>query len=221
MTQAMQLPVQPGEPAPDFVVPAVQSDRTISLDDYRGRAPLLLGLFRGLYCPFCRRAVAQMAASSEHLKALGVESLAIVGTELDNARLYFKFRSTRMTLGADAQLTTHRAYRVPQPQPTGELMEMVEKIRINPNGELPEPLPIPQAGAALDKRDGYQPTAVDQRDADATFTLMNGQFLIDRDGVVRWVYIECAKEGLAGVGLAPDTEELLTAARTVTVGTRT
>jgi len=88
MTQVIQTSVQPGQPAPDFAVPAVQEDRLISLADYRGRTPLLLGLFPGLYCPFCRRALAQMAATSERLKPLGVESLAVVGTELENARLY-------------------------------------------------------------------------------------------------------------------------------------
>jgi serine/threonine protein kinase len=82
MTAGGQMPVQSGDRAPDFVVPAVHEDRTISLADYRGKTPVLLGLFRGLYCPFCRRAMAQMAATSDHLRSLGVESLAIVGTEL-------------------------------------------------------------------------------------------------------------------------------------------
>ena len=91
MANPSQAPIQSGDRAPDFVVPAVHEDRTISLADYRGKTPLLLGLFRGLYCPFCRRALAQMAASSDHLRSLGIDSLAIVGTELDNARLYFKF----------------------------------------------------------------------------------------------------------------------------------
>ena len=59
-----QMTVQSGDRAPDFVVPAVHEDRTISLADYRGRTPVLLGLFRGLYCPFCRRAMAQMASTS-------------------------------------------------------------------------------------------------------------------------------------------------------------
>ena len=117
MTNPVQTPVQAGEPAPDFVVPAVHEERKISLADYRGNTLLLLGLFPGLYCPFCRRALAQMATTSERLKSLGVESLAIVGTELDNARLYFKFRPTRMTLGADPQLSTHRSYGVPRPVP--------------------------------------------------------------------------------------------------------
>ena len=65
MTQIARMPIQPGEAAPEFAVPSVQDDRTICLADYRGRASLLLGLFPGLYCPFCRRAIAQMAATSE------------------------------------------------------------------------------------------------------------------------------------------------------------
>jgi peroxiredoxin len=42
-------PVQPGEAAPDFEVPAVHREGTVSLADYRGRTPLFLALFRGLY----------------------------------------------------------------------------------------------------------------------------------------------------------------------------
>jgi len=42
-------PVQPGEPAPDFTVPAAHREGTVSLADYRGRSPLLLALDRGLY----------------------------------------------------------------------------------------------------------------------------------------------------------------------------
>jgi peroxiredoxin len=220
MTQPSQMPVQPGEHAPDFVVPAVHEERTISLADYRGKTPLLLGLFRGLYCPFCRRALAQMAASSDHLKSLGVDSLAIVGTELDNARLYFKFRPTRMALGADPNLTTHRSYGVPRPEPTPELMQAVAQIQINPTGELPAPLPIPAAGAALNALDGYRSTPTDQRDAESTFTQLKGQFLIDREGIVRWAHIECGKEGFAGLGKFPSHDELIDAASIVIGGTR-
>jgi peroxiredoxin len=216
MTHMLETPAQPGQAAPDFVVSAVQAEGMISLADYRSRTPLLLGLFTGLFCPFCRRAIAQMAATSEKLKPLGVESLAIVATELDNARLYFKFRPTRLALGADPQLTTHRSYGVPRPEPTPELMSMVEKLRVNPTGELPEPLPVPVAAAALDKLDGFQRTATDQREAMSLFTQMKGQFLIDRTGIVRWANIECGKEGLAGIGKFPTHDELMTAARSVT-----
>lgn len=221
MSQVPPVPVRPGEPAPNFAVPAVLDERTISLADYRGRTPLLLGLFPGLYCPFCRRALAQMAATSEKLKPLGVESLAVVGTELENARLYFKFRPTRLTLGADPHLATHRSYRVPRPEPTPELIEMVERLHINPTGELPAPLPVLAASAALNMLDGFQATAIDEREAESTFTQMKGQFLIDREGVVRWANIECGTEGLSGLGKFPTHDELMTAARIVTNDTLT
>jgi len=42
-------PVQPGEPAPDFTLPAGNREGTVSLADYRGRSPVLLALYRGLY----------------------------------------------------------------------------------------------------------------------------------------------------------------------------
>ena len=116
-----------------------------------------------------------------------------------------------MALGADPHLTTHRSYGVPRPEPTPELMHMVAGIRINPTGELPSPLPIPAAGAALTALDGYQNTTTDQRDAESTFTQRKGEFLIDRDGIVRWSYIECAKEGLAGMGKSPSHDELMSA----------
>ena len=218
MMPSDRTPIQPGQAAPEFSVPAVHEDGMISLSDYRGRTPLLLGLFRGLYCPFCRRALARMAATSAHLKSLGVDSLAIVATDVDNARLYFKFRPTRMAIGADPHLTTHRSYGVPRPEPTPELMQAMENVLINPTGELPAPLPLPAAGAALAALDDYKMTPSDERDAEAAFTQLKGQFLIDRGGIVRWFHIECGKEGLAGMGKFPSHEELVSAASIVIGG---
>ncbi len=48
-TVESRAPVQPGEPAPDFTLPVVDRDGTVSLADYRGRSPVLLALLRGLY----------------------------------------------------------------------------------------------------------------------------------------------------------------------------
>ncbi len=73
-------PVSPGEPAPDFTLPAIDRDETVSLASYRDRNPVFLALFIGLWCPFCRRSIAQMAATEGKLKALGVETLGIVAT---------------------------------------------------------------------------------------------------------------------------------------------
>ena len=215
MTHVGQTPVKPGDRAPDFLVPAVDGDRIISLADYRGRTPLLLGLFPALYCPFCRRALAQMASSSNQLKSLGIDALAIVGTELENARLYFKFRPTNMALGADPHLATHRSYGVPRPDTTREFEGAMENTHINPTGELPAPLPIRAAAAALAELDGYELTATDRRELESTFVQMKGQFLIDRDGIVRWTQIECGIEGLSGVGKFPSHDELIRAASCV------
>lgn len=50
MTAAsLRPPVQPGEPAPDFTLPAAHDQGTLSLSQYRGRSPVLLALFRGVY----------------------------------------------------------------------------------------------------------------------------------------------------------------------------
>ncbi len=42
-------PLKPGERAPDFVLPAAHRDGMVSLSEYRGRSPLLLTLYRGIY----------------------------------------------------------------------------------------------------------------------------------------------------------------------------
>ena len=81
MTTAMSQPLAPGEPAPYFELPAVADDNTISLSDYRGRSPLFLALMVGLWCPFCRRQLVRIGSFEDKLKALGVESLAVVATE--------------------------------------------------------------------------------------------------------------------------------------------
>jgi hypothetical protein len=136
-----------------------------------------------------------------------------VATPPENAQLYFKFRPTRVRLAADPQLTTHRAYRLPKPDVNPEFTKGLESVRINPHGEFPEPLPIVKAAEAIAKADGYANTDTDQADMERQFPQLKGQFLIDRDGIVRWANIECATEGLAGVGKFPSDEEILAAAR--------
>jgi len=48
-TNDRTTPVAAGELAPDFTLPAAHGDGTVALADYRGRSPVLLALFRGLY----------------------------------------------------------------------------------------------------------------------------------------------------------------------------
>ena len=207
-------PVQPGEPAPAFTLPAVDGQDPISLTDYRGRSPVFLALFPGLWCPFCRREIAQATGNEGTLRTMGVETLGVVATPPENARLYFKFRPSRLRLAADPNLTTHHAYGVPKPIPTPEFMRALETTRINPDGAFPEPLPIMQAAAAVAKLDGYAESETDRADMQRQWPQLKGQFLIDLDGIVRWVSIEGA-EGMAGLGRFPSAEEILAAVRTM------
>jgi peroxiredoxin len=209
-TTAPRPPVAPGEAAPNFTLPAAHGSEIVSLADYRGRSPVFLALLLGLWCPFCRRQIAQMGTNEAKLKSLGVETVGIVATPPENAKLYFKFRPTRLRLGADPELATHRAYGVPKPAVTPELMEAIGSLKVNPTGELPEPLPITEAATKLGQIDGYASTNTDQTDMEKQFPQLKGYFLIDRDGVVRWTRIECS-EGLEGIGKFPSEHELVAA----------
>jgi len=72
---------------------------------------------------------------------------------------------------------------------------------------------VMEAAMALAKLDGYPETETDHADMERQFPQLKGQFLIDRDGTVRWAHIECADDGLAGMGKFPSLDEILGAAR--------
>lgn len=215
MTSSIPTPVAPGDPAPDFSLPAVADAGTVSLADYRGRSPLFLALMLGLWCPFCRRQLVQLGGLESRLRTLGVESLAVVATDPGHARTYFRFRPTSLRLAADPGLTTHRAFGVPKPVPTPELMQALDQVRVDPFGDFPQPLPLEEAARVLQERDGYVCTPVDQADIDRQWPQLKGLFLIDRAGIVRWADIECQVDGLAGIGKLPADTAILEAAQTL------
>ena len=213
MTSVTRPPLAPGEPAPDFALPAVIDAATVSLNDYRGRTPLFLALMVGLWCPFCRRQLVQLGGLEGRLKDLGVESLAVVATDPEHARLYFKFRPTRLRLASDPELTIHRAFGVPKPEATPEMLQALEQVRVNPFGDFSEPLPLSEAAKVLQERDGYVATPADQNDIDRQWPQLKALFMIDREGIVRWADIECQNDGLAGIGRIPSDDAILDAAR--------
>ncbi len=70
------VPLQPGDRAPNLVLDAITREGKIALEDFRGQRPMLIGLFRGLHCPFCRRHIAAQAQLDPRaLREKGVESL--------------------------------------------------------------------------------------------------------------------------------------------------
>ena len=214
--------IQPGDRAPSFVLPAINREGMVSLEDYRGRTPLLLGLYRGLHCPFCRRQIVQLGATQEKLKAVGVETLIVINTPVERARLYFRHRPARMLLAADAEAATHRAYGAPAFVPVEDpsaarwpwraTMAQFQANLINPTGELPEPRNGFEANEALNRMDGFELTEVDKQIFSAHGSQLVGHFLIDRQGIVRWVHVE-AGASMADIGRFPSEDELLAAAR--------
>src|SRR5262245_43711273 len=205
--------LQPGDRAPDFSLPPVDRDGTVSLGDYRGRSPLFLAFFRGIHCPFCRRQIAKLGLTRDKLLTGGVETLAVVASNLERTRLYFRYRPTRVPLAVDPALITHRAFGVSKFPVTPKLMEAFQVTRTDMKGELSQPLPLLDATKTLDERDGFTLTETDIREEQEHGFLDVGQFLVDRGGIVRWANLESVREGLAGIGNFPSDEELLTVAR--------
>ena len=201
-TVEIPQPVSPGEPAPHFTLPAVDGTA-------RSPCPTIAGAVRfsclliGLWCPFCRPTIAQIGATEGKLKAEGIQALGIVATPPENARLYFKFRPTRLRLAADPELRTHQAYGLPKPTPTPEFMQAMETTRINPFGDLPEPLPVMQVAEAVAKADGYKENETDQADMERQWPQLKGQFLIDRDGIVRWATLNARPRASPGSASFP------------------
>ena len=221
MTPEPSRPLQPGDEAPSFALPAVNRDGMVGLEDYRGKAPVLIGLFRGLHCPFCRRQITQLGITRDKLAREGVETLAIVNTPAERARQYFQYRPTRVLLAADPDVHTHRAFGLPRigfvPDETDpatlhwpQRMTMAHflSLRVNPKGELPEPQTIPQSMETLNRKDGFQPTEADQQIAAAHGTQFTGHFLIDAQGTIRWLFVE-GEDGPNDLGNFPSDDEIL------------
>ena len=217
------MPLRPGDPAPAVALPAVNREGQVSLDDYRGRSPVLVGLFRGLHCPFCRRQIVQLGTTQDKLKAMGVETMAVVNTPLTRARLYYNYRPTRVLLAADPEATAHKAFGVPEGEVVANeseaswsqgkvTMGQMHAALINPTGELAKPANPFEAMDTLNKKDGFEVSEVDQQIAASHGMQLGGHFLIDREGIIRWGQIE-AGERMGDLGKFPSDEEILRAAR--------
>jgi hypothetical protein len=153
-----------------------------------------------------------LGSTAEKLREVGVQTVGVIATDPERARVYFRFRPPRMPMGADPELVTHGAYGLPRFPLTPEAHDAAqvtaarELRRLNEDASA-DPL------TALARVDGYQPTELDDADHQRHQGQLTGLFLIDRDGIVRYSYIECAREGLTGIGDMPSDEEILAAAR--------
>ena len=192
-------PLQPGDRAPDVVLNAITQQGQIAIGDFRGQKPLLIGLFRGLHCPFCRRHLALQAAMDRTLRDKGVECIAVVNTPIDRARLYLRYHPLPDLLAAsDPERTSHRAFGLPNLDLNEVQSGFQRKVAV-------------VAVAALNTWDGYRMTEVDQQMAQEGGGQLFGQFLIDREGIIRWSFTEFPDRMLE----RPNPQDLMAAASQV------
>ncbi|MBY3048752.1 peroxiredoxin-like family protein [Rhizobium laguerreae] len=218
-------PLQPGDRAPNVVLDAITRQGKVAIDDFRGQKPVLIGLFRGLHCPFCRRQIAAMAELTDALQEKGIDSLTVVNTPIDRARLYFRYHPLPNLLAAsDPERVSHKAFGLPNLQftedenewPRKVSMSTVMSMRIDMPGELPAPMDPMAASEFLDKADGYEITEVDKQMIAAGHGQLVGEFLLDRDGVVRWCFTEVEEDGRHMFG-GPAPREVMSAASNMAV----
>ncbi|MGO6816042.1 peroxiredoxin-like family protein [Rhizobium brockwellii] len=218
-------PLQPGDRAPNVVLDAITRQGKVAIDDFRGQKPVLVGLFRGLHCPFCRRQIAAMAELTGALQEKGIDSLTVVNTPIDRARLYFRYHPLPNLLAAsDPERVSHRAFGLPNLQfteaendwPRKVSMTAVTSMRIDMPGELPAPMNPMAASEFLDKADGYEITEDDTQMIATGYGQLVGEFLLDRDGVVRWCFTEVEGDGRHMFG-GPAPREVMSAASNMAV----
>jgi peroxiredoxin len=219
-TDETDRPLQPGDRAPNVVLDAVTRDGKIAIDDFRGQKPVLVGLFRGLHCPFCRRHIAAQAQLDPALREMGIESLTVVNTPTERARLYFRYHPMPALLAAsDPERASHRAFGLPNLELTEDETAWPHKVsvdtmmamRLERPGELPEPMDPIAASNFLNKLDRYDVTEADQQMMATGRGQLIGQFLLDREGIVRWTFTEVPEGGSQMFG-HPSPEELMSAA---------
>lgn len=216
--------LQPGDAAPNVVLDAITRQGKVAVDDYRGRTPVLIGLFRGLHCPYCRRHIAAMAQLEPALREKGIDMLTVVNTPLERARLYFRYHPLpNLLAAADPERASHRAFGLPNLEFTQDESEWPRKVamsqlmsmKINLTGELPEPLDPLAASQALNKMDGYDVTDADQQMAATGTGQLVGEFLLDREGIIRWSFTEVSDGGKNLFG-APTPQDVMSAASSIT-----
>src|SRR6266478_10116633 len=93
-------------------------------------------------------------------------------------------------------------------------MNAVMSMRMDMPGELSEPMNPMAAADYLNNKDGYEVTEADERMLATGQGQLFGQFLLDRQGIVRWSFTEVPEGGHRMFG-RPSPQELISAASQV------
>jgi peroxiredoxin len=181
-----------GTPAPAFSLPDHEG-REIALADFRGSI-VVLWFTRGLFCPFCRRHMAQLGLAAPEIARRGAQVLQVTWNTPGEARVYFRRSAPTYPYLCDADLRVHNAYgitKVDTPLVTGLRTEArssaVAVADLIFRGQRPHsPLPVfRRAGTTL------------MRDAGQAI------YVLDRQGVIRDAI------GAGAIGPIPSVADLL------------
>ena len=157
-----------GRAAPEFKLAAAQGGE-IGPQDFRGSKHVVLWFSKGLFCPFCRRNMAQLALRYPEIQALQAEVLQVTHNTLDEAHGYLKHYPMKFPYLCDADRAAHERYGVEMigMNPVGFLASSAAVVAdLITKGETTPP-PIPYIRRYLGK-DTNQAV-----------------FVLDREGVVR------------------------------------
>ena len=137
--------------------------------------------------------------------------------------MYFRYHPMPNLLAAsDPERTSHRAFGLPNLEftenetawPYRISMPALMETRVDVPGELPEPTGPVAAAEILNRKDGYEVTEADQQMIATGLGQLVGQFLLDRQGIVRWSFTEVPEGGRHWFGAA-NPQELMSAASQV------
>lgn len=161
-----------GQSAPPFRLPSAQGAE-VGLEDYRGRNNVILWFTTGMACGFCRQQMSQFARLGPELKTRHAEVLQVTPTRPDRARFYGQnFRLPFLYL-CDPEYRVHCAYGLDvRPR------SIAGYAKAFYHGSRATPPPSDFGSVKVALRD--VPALL--RDNDM------GVFVVDRGGVVRYVY---------------------------------
>jgi peroxiredoxin len=179
----------PGDPAPDFTLPAADSERNLSLSEYLRRGPVFLTMLRGLYCPFCRRHISQLRPTCEALRSAGIALLGVVLASPVRARQYFNRFPPCFPIAAAPDRAIHHAYGLPEVDRTPEFGQEGERRAANFLQELGRDAPPGKARALFVTYDAFEITPEDQAEWRRPHQTV-ACFLIAADGRIRWARID-------------------------------
>ena len=180
-----------GMRAPDFRLTSAKGAE-VALADYREKRHVILWFSKGLFCPFCRRQMAQLRLGYAEVQKQDSEILQVTHNAPPEAQLYFRQYELKFPYLCDAERLVHELYGIHMVQKGP--VEVVRNFamcstaaasdRIVHGEKSPSPMPY-------FKRYGFSkdsPQAV---------------FIVDKSGVIRYVYT-CGP-----LGAIPSTAELL------------